>query len=296
MGCPLCNHNDARASWLGSTFYKGKEFNYAECLFCKSLYCRLMPDKETLGQMYGPGYKTNAAFDSASDDDAKQPHRIIEWLKKERPGTFIDYGCGEGELLIEATKLGWQAMGVEFDSAVAAAVEERTGVRVTTPQRLVSLGQSFADVLHLGDVIEHLTELDSQLPEILRLIKPGGLLLAQGPLEGNANLFNLGLRLARLSRPTRKTEVPPYHVMLATAKGQRILFERFGLEEFEFCMREVSWPAANKLSSVNLRQPRSAGLFLLRRASQAATMLRPKHWGNRYFYVGRYHTEKRGKG
>jgi SAM-dependent methyltransferase len=245
-----------------------------------------MPDEKTLARMYGPDYGTAVAVELATIDE-KEPHRVVEWLKKERPGTFIDYGCGEGNLLVEAAKLNWQAIGIEFDNKVAEAVAKRTGARVFTPERLDPSGQGLADVLHLGDVIEHLTALNRQMPEILKLIKPGGLLLAQGPLEGNTTLFNLGLRLARTARPRRRTEMAPYHVMLATARGQRALFERFGLQQLEFSMSEVSWPAPGNFSSVNLGQPRSVSLYLLRRLSQAATGLRSGKWGNRYFYAGR---------
>jgi 2-polyprenyl-3-methyl-5-hydroxy-6-metoxy-1,4-benzoquinol methylase len=78
-----------------------------------------------------------------------------------------------------------------------------------------------ADVVHVGDVIEHLTQLDTQFPEIPGLIKPGGLLLAQGPLENNASLFTFALSSARKLRPARRTEMAPYHVLLATSQGQR---------------------------------------------------------------------------
>ena len=286
MTCPLCNHNESRASWLGSTFYDDQEFPYVECLSCRTLYCSPMPGEKTLARMYGADYGTAVGVESATDDE-KEPHRVVEWLQRERPGTFVDYGCGAGDLLAEAAKLNWKAVGVEFDEEVAEAVAGRTGARVLTPRSLDSLGQSFADVINLGDVIEHLTEPNRQMPEILSLLKPHGLLLAQGPLEGNTTLFSLGLRLSRVARPKRRMEMAPYHVMLATARGQRAFFERFGLEEAEFSISEISWPAPARLSSVNLRQPRSVGLFLLRRLSKASTRLHPKKWGNRYFYAGR---------
>jgi hypothetical protein len=119
------------------------------------------------------------------------------------------------------------------------------------------------------------------------LIKPGGLLLAQGPLEGNANLFTAVLRLSRTVRRPRPTEMAPYHVLLATARGQRMLFRRFALTEIEFSVHEVAWPAPDRLSCADLGRPRAVGLFALRRCSQAVSKLRPRHWGNRYFYAGR---------
>jgi hypothetical protein len=156
---------------------------------------------------------------------------------------------------------------------------------VVTPLEL-SFEEPVADVLNLGDVIEHLTTVEQQLPGILRLIKPAGLLVAQGPLEANANLFTALLQLSRQLRP-RPAHFPPYHVMLATSRGQRALFTRFGLEDVHYSVSEVAWPAPSQISFQDLSRPRNLVLFGVRRLSQLASSLRPERWGNRYFYVGR---------
>ncbi|HWP45498.1 MAG TPA: methyltransferase domain-containing protein, partial [Blastocatellia bacterium] len=217
MACPLCDHNHSQPSWLGTTHYRGKDFLYVQCLLCKSLYCDPMPGEDVLADMYSPDYWSS--FSTRIDvDDPREPQRVINWLKQIQPGSFIDYGCGDGSLLGEAVKLGWQAAGVEFDQKVASAVQERTGVRVVTDSNEL-LNGPLADALHLGDVLEHLTDMNRQMPVILKLLKPGGLLLAQGPLESNTNLFTLALKLKRSMMGRRRTEMAPYHVMLATAEG-----------------------------------------------------------------------------
>ena len=286
MNCPLCDHPFSKPSWIGSIFYRGKEFTYVECLFCNSLYCDPMPDGETLGQMYGADY--GASFTAeAQDDSCKDERRIIELLKEMEQGVFVDYGCGAGSVLVEATKLNWRAVGIEFDEEVAAEVKRKTGIEVLTLRQAEALNRLRADILHLGDVIEHLTEMNRQMPEIVKLIKPGGLLVAQGPLEANLNLFTLMVRLVRSLRRWRRTEMAPYHVLLATAKGQRLLFQRLGLKEMEYVIKEVAWPAPARLSLSDFRRPRSLGLYLLRLASQTISRLGFAQMGNRYFYLGR---------
>ena len=285
MSCPLCDHQSARPSWIGSTFYQGKEFTYVECLSCNSLYCDPMPDGETLSQMYGPDYQRCFAAE-APDDNAGDGRRIIDLLKEMGSGVFVDYGCGAGSALMEAAKLNWRAVGVEFDERVAAEVERKTGLEVLTRRQAEALNGLSADVLYLGDVIEHLTEMDRHMPEIINLIRPGGLLVAQGPLEANLNLFTLTVRLARSVRRWRRTEMAPYHVLLATARGQRLLFQRLGLKETEYVISEVAWPAPSRLSLSDVRRPRRSGLYLLRLASKTISGLGFAQMGNRYFYVG----------
>jgi hypothetical protein len=148
------------------------------------------------------------------------------------------------------------------------------------------MAQPQADVLHLGDVIEHLTDPDGEMPKILQLLKPGGYLMAQGPLEANATLFTALLKVSKRLRGSRVAEMPPYHVVLATADGQRSFFRRFGLAPVQFSMREVAWPAPARIELADLARPRVVGLFTARRVSQALSALQPHRWGNRYFYVG----------
>jgi len=285
MNCPLCDHKRTSSSWFGSTSFNGREFHYLQCLLCGSHFYVPMPDNETLALLYGQEYFKSGISNQAVEDP-KEQHRVIEWLNKVKPGTFIDYGCGSGDLLREARILNWQAIGVEFDKDVAKSVEERTRTRVLNRLQVDSLGRHIGDVLHLGDVIEHLTDVNREAPKILRLIKPGGLLIAQGPLEGNPNLFYFTLYLAHMLRRSHRSENPPYHVILASLKGQKEFFRRFGLKELEFSVREVSWPVPERLSFNNFREPRTIGLFVLRRVSQMASKLLPNRWGNRYFYVG----------
>ncbi len=286
MACPLCDQPAARASWLGSLSYRRRTFPYSQCVTCGTLYCDPMPDEAVLAEMYGADYGRGGGGDDCATEDPKEPHKVRAWLERAGQGTFIDYGCGSGNLLTMAQELRWQAVGVEFDPKVACAVAHATGAQVVSQPAEIAAAPR-ADVLHLGDVIEHLTKLNEQMPEILKLVKPGGLLLAQGPLEANASLFTLILSWVRRVRRGRNTEMAPYHVLLATAEGQRVFFERFGLQQLEYKLHEVDWPAPSRLALADLVRPRTSVLFALRRASQVVSALRPGHWGNRYFYAGR---------
>jgi SAM-dependent methyltransferase len=284
MSCPLCGEGAGDPAWMGDTRFDGREFHYRECRRCRSLYCDPMPDDATVALMYGPAYAGAFGGDDPFTADAKEPARVVAWLRAHEPGTFLDFGCGQGELLSAARNAGWRAVGVELDAEVARRVAAATGLDVHASA--AALPDGCADVLHLGDVIEHLTRVDEQLRDVLRLVRPGGTLIAQGPLEANDCLFAWTLKLARKLRGTPPGNLPPYHVLLATSDGQRRLFRRLGLEEQQFSMSEVAWPAPARLDT---RRPKAAAMFLLRRASQTLSRARPNAWGNRYLYVGRWH-------
>jgi len=240
-----------------------------------------MPDAAALGAMYGTSY----GREGDADDGPRDLSALQRWLSASAPGTLIDFGCGNGAVLDLARGQGWTAVGVEWDPAVCAEVERRTSCRVLPRSAIGALAPGAADALHFGDVIEHLTDPGAEVSQVLPLVRPGGTVLAQGPLEGNASVFTLALRAARgLGAGRAVSDMPPYHVVLATSAGQQRFFARLGLSPLRYEVTEVAWPAPARLR-VALRQPRSAALFALRRVSQVVSAVVPG-WGNRYFFAG----------
>ena len=284
--CPLCGSFSVAPSWFAAASFAERPFPYAHCTTCGSHFSHPMPDDATLAAMYGGEYAARPGAPPTDDADEHAAWVVAE-LRRQRAGTFLDYGCGAGGLLVAARDLGWEPIGVELDADVARVVARATGARTCAVDELRN-ETAIADVLHLGDVVEHLTQPLAQLREILRLVRPGGLLLAQGPLEGNASVFFGLLRLKQWLRPRAVGAVPPYHVLLATADGQRALFERAGLREESFTMREVDWPVPSTISGRDLFVPGRVGLFAARRLSRAVSALAPTRFGNRYSYRGRF--------
>jgi SAM-dependent methyltransferase len=286
LRCPLCDSADIGASGYGSILFDGRRYEYRECRRCGSSACDPMPDAEALARMYGPAYAT-AGAGAPNIGDPKEPAAVLACLGQREPGLFVDFGCGSGSLLIAARALRWTAVGVEFQADVVEMVAKQTGCLVLNGLDALRGSQAVpADVIHLGDVIEHLTTPLDVVLELARLLRPTGCLLAQGPLEAGPCLFSTALRATRRFRCKRPTEMPPYHVVQASVLGQRLLFERAGLSAVEYRVSEVAWPAPAGISADVVMRPRALGLFVLRKASQAISALSPDRLGNRYFYVG----------
>jgi SAM-dependent methyltransferase len=245
-----------------------------------------MPDASVLEAMYGAQARREASSNPefVICGDEARTKKALDGLPR---GVLLDYGCGGGGLLAVGKGMGFDVVGVEWDADQARAVSTRLGVRVFTPDDPELEGVR-ADILHLGDVIEHMTDLNAQFPHALQLLKPTGTLICQGPLQANTTLFNLALRIARpLIRRIRKTEVAPEHVILATLRGQLALFRRFTLEQRALEVWEINWPAPEQLTVSVAFNPRQLALYALAEFSRAISRRGPGRWGNRYFYVGR---------
>lgn len=90
---------------------------------------------------------------------------------------LLDVGCSNGELVRTATRLGFDAEGVEPAPAAARTAQEAgLKVRQGLLEETAFPEQSF-DAVTLFEVIEHLREPLSLLRECARVLRPGGVLL-----------------------------------------------------------------------------------------------------------------------
>ena len=93
-------------------------------------------------------------------------------------GSILDIGAGTGDFLSVAKENGWHTIGVE-PSEKAKAIAKSKGVSfVGDPNELDS--HSF-DVISMWHVLEHVPNLENQIKELKRLLKPNGTLLIAVP-------------------------------------------------------------------------------------------------------------------
>jgi len=93
-------------------------------------------------------------------------------------GRILDIGAGTGEFLSVAKNDGWKTIGVEpSDKAKAIAINKGVSFVEETSELE---NQSF-DVISMWHVLEHVPDLDKQIKELKRLLKPTGTLIIAVP-------------------------------------------------------------------------------------------------------------------
>ena len=93
-------------------------------------------------------------------------------------GKILDIGAVTGEFLSVAKNDGWQTIGVE-PSDKAKAIAKSKGVSFVEQTSELE-NQSF-DVISMWHVLEHVPDLDKQIKELKRLLKPTGTLIIAVP-------------------------------------------------------------------------------------------------------------------
>lgn len=158
------------------------------------------------------------------------------WLAERVPGkVFLDYACGNGAETIKAARLGADiAIGLDVSNvsvANGAAAAEREGlacrcVFIEGDCENTELPSNSVDVVLCSYMLHHL-DLTHAYPELHRILKPGGCILATEALN-----YNPLIGLYRKLTPELRTEWEKEHIL--SLKDVRAAKQYFNVGEIRY--------------------------------------------------------------
>jgi len=144
-----------------------------------------------------PSYYESVDYISHTDGNKSLFEKMYQFVKsialknklnlinsESQRGKILDIGAGVGDFLSVAKKDGWEIIGVE-PSEKAKAIAKNKGV--TFVESLNDLENNSFDVITMWHVLEHVPDLENQIKELKRLIKPSGTIIIAVP---NFNSFD----------------------------------------------------------------------------------------------------------
>jgi 2-polyprenyl-3-methyl-5-hydroxy-6-metoxy-1,4-benzoquinol methylase len=93
-------------------------------------------------------------------------------------GTVLDIGCGTGDFLAEAKKNNWKTVGMEPSSKAKTSAKQKGICLVETYDELED---HYFDVITMWHVLEHVSDLENQIKQLKRLVKPTGTIIIAVP-------------------------------------------------------------------------------------------------------------------
>lgn len=103
--------------------------------------------------------------------------KLIENLNPSK-GKLLDIGAGTGDFLVEAKKSNWNITGVE-PSHKAKSIAESKGI--TFVQSIEHINDNSFDVITMWHVLEHVPDVEQEILELKRILKPKGVIVIAVP-------------------------------------------------------------------------------------------------------------------
>jgi 2-polyprenyl-3-methyl-5-hydroxy-6-metoxy-1,4-benzoquinol methylase len=134
-------------------------------------------------------------------------------------GQLLDIGAGTGDFLKAANADGWITTGIE-PSEKARLVASRKGISFA--QNTKDLANASFDVITMWHVLEHVPNIEKQITELKRLLKPNGTILIAVPNFNSYDAKHYGKYWAAYDVPR--------HLWHFSKTAIKILFEREKLQ------------------------------------------------------------------
>jgi 2-polyprenyl-3-methyl-5-hydroxy-6-metoxy-1,4-benzoquinol methylase len=184
--CGLCGATATTLVTVQHVF--GEDFRVVRCGGCGLIRTNPRPTEEWKSHYYDPVFNAYAEsrgrdFIYAPDENRIPGYRRLLRFLKERtsPGVrLLDVGCASGLFVKEARGQGYAAEGCDYDENAVACGHDLHGVHIIrSPAEAIDAPDDTYDVVTLLHVFEHLAQPLDVLRELLRVLKPGGLLLLE---------------------------------------------------------------------------------------------------------------------
>ena len=219
------------------------KFNLVRCRGCGLIYVNPRLSEKYLAQLFGEEYfsfYTDTQYDAHMKRQLTFKTEITELEKLSTGRKVLDVGCGGGFFLHSLNGL-WEKWGTEINPAAVRFGKKEFGLNIIpgTLQEATFPAETF-DVVKLQAVIEHLYDPKSELGEIHRILRRGGILAIQTP--------NIASICARLYHEKFRMVCPVQHLYYFSTKSLSQMLVQMGykIKSVSFHPRNIPKVSLNK--------------------------------------------------
>ncbi|MEB2309928.1 MAG: methyltransferase domain-containing protein [Candidatus Brocadiaceae bacterium] len=182
--CPICSDSSNKLKSIGKPELSSKAktvfketYQVQRCQNCRFYFVspQNISDAE-MSKLYDEQYfsEMTAWWAKRRERDRRNRLNKLQAFSKGKIKHFLDVGCGEGYVLLEAADRGWKAHGIDvFDNRVDTA--KREDIRFTGGDLFTAkFPDNYFDAVYMDSVLEHIFNPVDYLKEIRRILTRGG--------------------------------------------------------------------------------------------------------------------------
>jgi SAM-dependent methyltransferase len=151
-----------------------------------------------------------------------------------RDKDLLDIGCSNGAFVHRAREYGYKSMGIDL--------EKNTGdIEYCCSGTIDSVGSKTRDIITMFDSIEHFVDINHTFGELVRILKPNGLLAIEAPDFSCQQFLDEGINWKHVR--------PLEHIHMLSIKDYVYLLQKYG-----FGGIEISFPIEGKLCIYSFKE------------------------------------------
>lgn len=173
IDCPICERDETEL------LFTKDSLSVVICKRCRLRYVNPRVSRQALEEEYIETYYPEDKVERIHTDGMEwlqMAERLTELEKQHQSkGRLLDVGCGIGTFLHLAHENGWESHGIDPSKSGSAFARKVHKLDVQCGDLFdVGFPSAHFDVITLYHVLEHISELNSFLSEIRRILKPSG--------------------------------------------------------------------------------------------------------------------------
>lgn len=128
-------------------------------------------------------YKTNISYyNLLKTYDITTYEKYMKFLRPSRGKNILEFGCGAGQVINKLTEEGYNAIGIDISPlAVETARNSGNGFFHIIDSNKLPFNDNYFDSVGTIDVLEHLYDPENWLREMIRVLKPNGIIVIACP-------------------------------------------------------------------------------------------------------------------
>ncbi len=198
--------------------------------------------------------------------------------------SVLDVGCGAGDFLVDARRLGLKVRGAEISDSAAAPARER-GLDCAGSFAALAESGGHYDVIRLSDVLEHLADPIHALTVVARCLTPAGVMIIRVPNADGA--------IARICGPEWYQLDAPRHLWSFGPESLSLLLGQVGLKVSRLETVSQEWLLFSSLrnlleSRAVMKLPVEAKPEVLKLCARIGWALDSEGWGDTLLVIAEH--------